>query len=178
MYKKRPDILLVEDSLEDQELILRAFEECCSNYSIQIVNNGSEAIAYLMGEGKYSDRQKYPYPCCIITDLKMPQVDGFDVLQHIKANPDWAIIPTVVLSASADKDDIRTAYMLGATSYHVKPLRFKELLKQVKVLHEYWSTCEVPGVDNSGKQLPIDSKGKLGGRFHQEIQHAQKRVDK
>ena len=76
---------------------------------IQIVRDGIEAIAYMMGEGKYSDRQKYAYPTFIITDLKMPRADGFAVLEFLKGNPQWKVIPTIVLSASADLDDIKTA---------------------------------------------------------------------
>jgi CheY-like chemotaxis protein len=178
MDRKRLFVLLVEDSLEDQELIVKAFKECDSNYTIQIVNDGLEAIAYFMGEGKYSDRQRYPYPSFVITDLKMPKSDGFEVLEHLKANPSWAIIPTVVLSASKDEDDIRTAYLLGASSYHVKPDKFKGLLEQIKILHEYWMTCQIPKVDISGKQEPTESKGKLGERFHQQTQSTQKRVNK
>ena len=66
--------------------------------SVYMVSDGLEAIAYMMGEGKFSDRAKYPYPTFIITDLRMPGADGFAVLEHLKANPAWAIIPTVVLS--------------------------------------------------------------------------------
>ena len=100
-------------------------------------------------------------------DLKRPEADGFAVLEHLKNNPEWAVIPTVVLTASQDLDDIKKAYMLGASSYHVKPTSFEGLQKQLKVLHEYWMTCEVPEVDSAGRQLRTDSKGKLGERFNQ-----------
>jgi DNA-binding response OmpR family regulator len=95
----------------------------------------------------------------------MPGADGFDVLKHIKDNPAWAIIPTVILMSSNDLDDIKTAYRLGASSYHVKPNSQADLRKLLKVLHDYWMTCEVPEVDITGHQLPTDSKGKLGERF-------------
>ena len=75
----------------------------------RVVADGVEAIDYMTGEGKYSDRGKYPYPTFIMTDLKMPRADGFAVLEHLKANPAWATIPAVVLSASTDPDDIRTS---------------------------------------------------------------------
>src|SRR4051794_14784113 len=129
-----------------------------------------------MGEGKYSDRSKFPYPAFIITDLKMPGWDGFSVLEHIKANPSWAIIPVVVFSASPDPDDIRTAYLLGASSYHVKPFGFADLASQLKVLLDYWMTCAVPGVGVDGKQVRTASRGRLGERFPQPIQAAQARV--
>jgi AmiR/NasT family two-component response regulator len=76
-------------------------------------------------------------------------------------------LPTVVLTASSDLDDIKKAYMLGASSYHVKPLSPEGLRHLLKVLHNYWMTCEVPEVDSTGRQLHTDSQGKLGERFAQ-----------
>jgi CheY-like chemotaxis protein len=134
---------------------------------IQTLHGGREAIAYMMGEGKYANRTAYVYPTFITTDLKMPDVDGFSVLEHLKNNPEWSVIPTVVLTSSRDLDDIKKAYMLGASSYHVKPSSPDALQKQLKVLHDYWMTCEVPEVDSSGRQLLTDSQGKLGERFQQ-----------
>jgi CheY-like chemotaxis protein len=92
---------------------------------------------------------------------------GFAVLEHLKKNPEWAVIPTVVLTSSCDLDDIKKAYMLGASSYHIKPQTLADLRVQLKVLHDYWMTCEVPQVDSSGRQLRTNSKGKLGERFLQ-----------
>ncbi|MBA4150897.1 MAG: response regulator [Verrucomicrobia bacterium] len=112
----------------------------------------------------------------ITTDLKMPGGDGFAVLEHIKGNPAWAIIPTVVLSSSIDPDDIRTSYLLGASSYHVKPSNFNELCDQLRILHDYWMTCRVPQVDASGMQIRTSSAGKLGERFVQPYQSKQERV--
>jgi CheY-like chemotaxis protein len=134
---------------------------------IHFVDDGLEAISYMMGEKQYADRTKHSYPTFIITDLKMPGADGFAVLEFLKGNPEWAIIPTVVFSSSSDPDDIKKSYMLGASSYHVKPAGFDALLNQLKVLHEYWMTCEVPEVNVSGKQLQTQSAGKLGERFPQ-----------
>ena len=138
--------------------------------------NGLEAIAYMMGESHYSDRLKYPYPSFITTDLKMPGADGFAVLEHLKANPAWAIIPTVVLSSSEDPDDIRTAYLLGASSYHVKPTTFDELQSQLRIIYDYWMICRVPEVGPNGMQVRTISKGKLGERFPQPRESSQKRV--
>ena len=165
MKKYYATILVAEDDPNDQDLIRIAFESCAVTGTVHFVSDGLQAIAYMMGEGKYSDRDKYPYPTFIITDLRMPQADGFTVLQHLKANPAFAIIPTVVLSASSDPDDIKIAYLLGASSYHVKPPSFDELRHQLKVLHDYWMTCHVPEVDISGKQLLTESKDKLGERI-------------
>lgn len=168
MKKYHATILVVEDDSNDQLLIQDAFKKIGVTDPIQIVSSGSEAIAYMMGEGKFADRQKYAYPTFIMTDLKMPNGDGFAVLEFLKGNPQWKVIPTIVLSASADLDDIKKSYMLGASSYHVKPQNHDGLRNQLEVINDYWMTCQVPEVDSSGKQLVTHSKGKLGERFNQD----------
>ena len=159
--------MIVDDDPNDCFLIERAFRKIGVTDPIQTLNGGREAIAYMMGEGKYADRDVYVYPTFITTDLKMPGMDGFSVLEHLKNNPEWAVIPTVVLTSSRDLDDIKKAYMLGASSYHVKPNSPEKLREQLRVLHEYWMTCEVPEVDSSGRHLMTESVGKLGERFEQ-----------
>ena len=158
-------ILVVDDNADDCILVERSFRSIGVTGPIHTVDGGNEAIRYLKGEGKYADRLKFAYPTFIITDLKMPDGDGFTVLEHLKHNPDWAIIPTIVMSASADPDDVKTAYALGASSYHHKPGSIDQLKGQLRVLHDYWMTCKVPEVDSSGKHVITDSKGKLGERF-------------
>ena len=167
MKKYHSTILVVEDDANDQFFIQKAFRAIGVTDPIQVVNSGREAIAYMMGEGKFSDRKLYAYPTFILTDLKMPDADGFAVLEHLKNNPAWAVIPTVVLTGSSDLDDIKKSYMLGASSYHVKPSSTEALRLLLKVLHDYWMTCEVPMVDSTGRQLHTDSEGKLGERFAQ-----------
>ena len=167
MKKYDATIMVVEDDVNDQFLVERAFRKIGVTDPIQVVGDGAEAIAYMMGEGKYSDREKFAYPTFIITDLKMPRADGFAVLEFLKGNPEWAVIPTIVLSASSDLDDIKKSYMLGASSYHIKPHSSEELQKQLEVINAYWKTCQVPEVDITGKQLRTDSEGKLGERFPQ-----------
>lgn len=161
-------ILVVEDDPNDQFFIKEAFREAGVVGPIHVVDDGIEAIKYMMGEGQYADRERFAYPTFVMTDLKMPRMDGFGVLEFIKNNPAWRIIPTVVLSASNDLDDIKKSYMLGASSYHVKPQNLDKLRRQLKVLYDYWQTCELPEVDISGKQLRTESRGKLGERFPQE----------
>ena len=158
---------MVDDDPDFLFLANRAFKKLGVMSVIQTAGTGSEGIAYVMGEGKFADRKTYPYPTFIITDLKMPVSDGFAVLEHLKSNPAWAVIPVVVLTGSSDKDDIKKAYMLGASAFHVKPTDGASLQHQVKVLHDYWMTCEVPQVDSTGRQLTTNSKGKLGERFDQ-----------
>jgi len=160
-------ILVVEDDPNDQFFIKTAFREAGVTGPIHTVNDGKEAIDYMCGEGKYADREQYAYPTFIITDLKMPRADGFAVLEFLKKNPEWRIIPAVVLTASTDLDDIKKSYMLGASSFHVKPSDINQLRQQLKILHDYWLTCEVPQIDVSGKQVQTVSEGKLGERFPQ-----------
>ena len=167
MKKYHATILVVEDDPNDRFFVERGFRAIGVTDPIHLLADGNDAIAYLMGEGKYADRNKFAYPTFIITDLKMPGADGFAVLEFLKGNPKWAVIPTIVLSASYDPDDIKKSYMLGASSYHVKPNTNKALENQLRVIHDYWMTCEVPEVDASGKQLLTKSKGKLGERFPQ-----------
>ena len=167
MKKYHATILVVEDDPNDQFLVERAFRDIGVSDPIQVVGDGGEAIAYMKGDGKYADRKKFAYPTFIITDLKMPRVDGFAVLEFLKRNPEWAVIPTIVLSASSDRDDIKKSYMLGASSYHIKPQSGEELRKQLAVINAYWMTCQVPEVDVTGKQLRTNSEGKLGERFPQ-----------
>jgi CheY-like chemotaxis protein len=169
-------ILVVEDEPDDRKLIELAFRKVGVTGPIHLLSNGEEAIAYMMGEGLYADRAKFAYPSFIMTDLKMPGADGFDVLEHLKSNPEWAIIPAVVLSASTDVDDIRTAYLLGASTYHVKPASFDALQRLLRILHEYWMTCEIPVVETSGRHIRTDSQGKLGQRFPQPARARQTRA--
>ena len=158
-------ILVVDDNKDDCLLVERSFRAIGVSGPIHTLEGGFEAIRYLNGEGKYANRAEFAYPTFIITDLKMPQGDGFSVLEHLKMNPEWAIIPTIVMSASADPDDVKTAYALGASSFHQKPGSLAKLKEHLKILHDYWMTCQVPEVDITGKQLPTESKGKLGERF-------------
>ena len=167
MKKYHSTILIVDDDANDLMFIERAFRAIGVTDPIHTVNGGQEAIDYMAGGGKYANRSVYAYPTFITIDLKMPGKDGFAVLEHLKNNPAYAIIPTVVLTSSRDLDDIKKAYMLGASSYHVKPHSPEELRKFLKTLHDYWLTCEVPAVDSAGHQVPTDSAGKLGERFDQ-----------
>jgi len=155
-------ILVIEDDPNDQFFILEAFRAAGCTNPIQFAKSGSEAIAYLMAEGRFADREAFPYPAFVTTDLKMAGGDGFAVLEHLLSMPDRRVASVVVLSASVDQDDINRAYLLGASSYHVKPLGFCELRRQVKVLHDYWMTFLVPRVDAGGSLLWTGCTGKLG----------------
>ena len=176
MMRYANTILVVEDDANDRALIELAFRKVGVTGPIHLLSSGEEAIAYMMGEGPYADRVKYAYPSFIMTDLKMPGADGFAVLEHLKNNPEWAIVPAVVLSGSSDVDDIRTAYLLGASTYHVKPSGLDALERLLRVLHEYWMTCEIPEVELSGRHIRTHPHGKLGHRFPQPARARQARA--
>ena len=159
------NILLVDDSSDDLELLLTAFERIGVTKNIACVNGGHEAIDYIQGYGKFCDRDLYPYPSFIMTDLKMPEGDGFALLEQLKSMPGYSVFPTIVMSSSSDEDDIRTAYMLGASTYLVKPSGFEELVRVLRVLLDLWLVAKLPAVDLTGKQINTSSVGKLGERF-------------
>ncbi len=158
-------LLVVDDSEDDQILINRAFEDLGAKYITQNLCSGNEAIAYLKGEGKFADRRRYEFPSYILTDLKMAPGDGFHLLEFLKNNPALSVIPVVMFSASEDSDDIRHAYLLGASSYMVKPGSIEALRLLLRKIHEYWAECEIPEVDPSGYALPTSSTGRLGARY-------------
>lgn len=157
--------MVVDDDENDRVLIEVALKAAGTRWTIVVLSGGAEAIAYLKGEGCYHDRNKHPYPSFVITDLKMVPVDGLEILLYLRATPRAAIIPTIVFSSSSDPDDIEKAYMLGASSYHVKSATSEGFAAQLKSLYEYWITCEVPEVDSAGVRLATDSRGRIGERF-------------
>mgnify|MGYP001202544848 CR=1 FL=1 len=166
--RRSGSVLVVDDSPVERELIVASLNAAGLHKEIRTVQNGAEAIAYLSGEGMFSDREAHPYPCFVLTDLKMPVADGFAVLEYMRARPDLAIIPTVVFSGSADPDDVKTAYQLGASSYLVKPSTSEGLRKCLQTLYDYWTMCEVPAAQPSGESVKTESRGKLGERFTRE----------
>lgn len=165
MKRSPATVLIVDDEPDDLFFMVAAFRAVGASSRIQTVGSGNEAVAYLEGEGSYGDRALHPYPNFIVTDLKMPGLDGFGLLEYLKENPKSATIPTVVLSGSSDYDDIVRAHRLGASSYHVKPTDATALRAFVRVLHDYWMMCEVPAVGGDGRHLETGSRHKMGGRL-------------
>lgn len=158
-------LLVVDDDPNDRLMIEHALHSAGSHWTIRSLNDGSAAISYLKGEGSYADRERHPYPSLIITDLKMGPVDGLAVLEFLQSTPRSAIVPTIVFSASSDPDDIDKAYLLGASCYHVKPSAAVDFAAAVRLLHDYWLTCEVPNVDGAGVRRITDSRGRIGQRY-------------
>ena len=131
-------ILLVEDREDDILLVRKSFERGGINNPFQVVRDGEEAVHYLAGEGRYSNRAEYPLPDLVLLDLKMPKVDGFEVLMWIRRQPGFGTIPVVVLTTSDAIRDVNRAYALGANSFLVKPLDFENFVELAKMLRTYW----------------------------------------
>ncbi len=134
-------ILLIEDSEDDAFFLLRAFERESSPSELHRVPDGEEAIKYLEGSGKYSDREKTPLPDVIVTDLKMPHLDGFGLLKRLKKDSRWQVLPAIVLSSSTENEDVRKAYRLGANAYLAKPTDTRHLQQVVRTTHDFWTEC-------------------------------------
>ena len=151
-------VLLVEDREDDILLIRRAFDKAGLSNPLQVVGDGEEAIDYLGGIGKYSSRGEYPLPDLILLDLKMPKLDGFQVLEWIRAQPGIRGIAVVVLTSSDQLRDVNRAYQLGANSFLVKPNDFGNSVELARLLREYWmATVKFPETFRSLPK-PKDSK--------------------
>lgn len=137
-------ILLVEDSEHDLFFMRYAFRQAGVKNTVVELRDGQEAIDYLSGVGPYSDRSRYPLPCLLITDLKMPRVDGFGLLQWLSAQPDFHRIPKIVLSSSDEKTDRTRAAELGGCAYFVKPGGIQDLVQVVKHLDNTWIAQHCP----------------------------------
>ena len=134
---------MIEDDPNDVLLIRRALIKCEIRHPVHVVENGEKAMAYLTGAGGYSDRASFPLPGLILTDLKMPRMNGIELLRWLKGHADYKVIPTIVLTSSMESSDIRQAYLLGANSYLVKPANFEDLRILVRTVFDYWCLCKV-----------------------------------
>ena len=131
-------ILLVEDNEDHAELVRRSFADNHVANTIHHVKDGEEALDYLFRRGAYSDRHSSPVPNLILLDLRLPKVDGIEVLREIKAAETLKCIPVVVLTSSSSEKDIARAYANYANSYLVKPVDFEKFTKMMKDLGYYW----------------------------------------
>lgn len=133
-----PVILVAEDREDEILLLRRAFKHANILNPLQIVRDGEEAVAYLKGEGRFSNRDEYPLPSLMLLDLKMPRMDGFEVLQWIRRQPTLSSLRVVVLTASEEIRDVNMAYQLGANSFLVKPVDFDNFVDVIETLQGYW----------------------------------------
>ena len=141
-------ILLAEDDPGDQELTRRAFEESSFDNKLYITADGEETLDYLHRRGKYSDPKISPRPDLILLDLNMPKLDGRQVLEQMKTDPELRRIPVVVLTTSSQEEDILLSYDVGCNSFITKPVDIDKLYSVIQDLGEYWlqivalPTCE------------------------------------
>lgn len=136
-------ILLVEDNPADQQLTIRAFQKGKINTNLQIVNDGQEAMDYLLHQGKYTDKSMAPRPDLILLDINMPKKNGKEVLKEIRSNPLLKIIPVVMLTTSDQEKDIVDSYNLGVNAYISKPVRINDFIDVISKLEEFWFTLSL-----------------------------------
>jgi len=141
----RKILLLVEDNPDDEMLTIRALQKHNLANEIVVARDGQEALDYLFGEGEYEARDEEELPQVILLDLKLPKVDGLQVLERIRANPRTRAVPVVVLTSSNEEQDIIRSYDLGANSYVRKPVDFEQFVEAARQLGLYWLVLnEVP----------------------------------
>ena len=132
------ELLLVEDNPEDLKMTLRALKKANLANHIHIVRDGAEALQFIFCEGEYAGRKIENAPKVILLDLKLPKVDGKEVLERIKSDPRTKMIPVVVLTSSKEQSDVVESYNLGVNSYIVKPVNFEGFAAAVQELGMYW----------------------------------------
>jgi len=171
-------ILLAEDDEDYVLLIQRAFIQAKVPNPLHVVWNGEEAISYLKGNGKYSNRDEYPLPDLMLLDLKMPRVNGFEVLQWLRAQPGLSSLRVLVLTSSDEIRDVNDAYRLGANSFLVKPMDFEDTAELSRLINDFWlkasrtpdsfrpppdkGSAKTPKADTSEPGSAFDSSNKKG----------------
>lgn len=137
-------ILLVEDNQDDEELTLRALAKNNIGNQVSVVRDGQEAVDWLEGTGPHADRDPDNVPALILLDLKLPKIDGLDVLKRLRANPRTALVPVVILTSSKEDRDRLSGYRSGANSYVQKPVDFTAFVDAVRQLGMYWLVLNEP----------------------------------
>lgn len=138
------EILLVEDNPRDAELTIRALKKKNLANNLYHVEDGVEALDFLFGRGKYSGRDLNDAPKVVLLDLKLPRVNGLEVLSAMKSDERTQTIPVVIVTSSAEDPDIQTAYQLGANSYVLKPVQFESFIEAMTKIGVYWLMVNHP----------------------------------
>ena len=138
MNNSRVEVLLVEDNPHDAEMTIRALKKVNLANQLIHVKNGAEALDFIFARGAFAEREIENKPRVILLDIKMPKVDGIEVLRQIKSNDTTRMIPVVIMTSSKEEQDIITSYNLGVNSYVVKPVDFEGFAKAVSELGYYW----------------------------------------
>jgi two-component system response regulator len=144
-------ILLVEDNIDDETLTLRALKKSKILNKIVVARDGAEALDYLFGTGVHAGRDTSDQPHLILLDLKLPKVDGLEVLRRLRADSRSALVPVTVLTTSNEEKDVITSYQLGVNSYVRKPVDFESFMEAVRQLGLYWLVLNVKAP--SGQEL-------------------------
>ena len=131
-------ILLVEDNADDEALTLRALKKNNIGNTVVVVRDGAEALDFLFCSGIYADRDPRDKPQVILLDLKLPKVDGLEVLRHIRADPSTRTLPVVILTSSKEEQDVVNSYLIGVNSYVRKPVDFIQFVEAIRQLGLYW----------------------------------------
>lgn len=142
------EIMLVEDNPHDLEMTLRALQKAKIANEVHVARDGAEALDFVFGEGAFAGRDVSQHPKVILLDLKLPKVDGLDVLKRIKGDARTKAIPVVVLTSSREQRDVVESYQLGVNSYIVKPVNFESFADAVKQLGLYWLLLNQPPQTN------------------------------
>jgi len=145
-------ILLVEDSPRDAELVMDALKEHLLANEVVHLQDGAEALDYLYRQGDFASRPE-GLPAVILLDLKMPKVDGLEVLRQLKGDAKLKVIPVVVMTSSREEQDLIRSYELGVNAYVVKPVKFQGFVEAVKQLGVFWAVLNEPPPGTAGRQL-------------------------
>ncbi|HET7893358.1 MAG TPA: response regulator [Candidatus Sulfotelmatobacter sp.] len=136
--------LLVEDNPDDEFLTVRAFRKSNVSSELVVVRDGCEALEYLFGEGRYAERDSSNQPALILLDLKLPKLDGIEVLRRVRGEACTRFIPVVILTTSRENRDVLAGYHGGANSYICKPVNFEEFVRAVGEILSYWLVLNEP----------------------------------
>lgn len=145
-------ILLVEDNADDELLTLRALKKNNIANEVVVARDGVEALDFLFGEGTYAGRDPYDTPELILLDLKLPRIDGLEVLRRIRSDERTKLLPVVILTSSKEDQDIINGYSLGANSYTRKPVDFNQFMEAVRQLGLYWLVLNERAPKPTGRQ--------------------------
>ena len=146
------NILLVEDNEADVHITLRAFSKLKMKNIVFVVNDGQEALDFVRHQGRYEDKTKFPLPDLILLDIKLPKLDGFQVLEDLKKDLQYNFIPVIMLTSSRNEEDIAKSYRRGAAGFIPKPVSYDEFVKVVEGFNFYWQSInKLPDPNNKGE---------------------------